>query len=213
MFSGIVQGQAEVHHVEENSGGLRFQVLFPKRALEGIQLGASVSIDGVCLTLVVREGALGTFDVIGETLFRSTLGNLKPGCWVNFERSLKFGDEIGGHMVSGHVFGTGKLARREAKGETQSLLVNCPKGWMRSIFLKGFIAVNGVSLTVGELDPAGGFWLHLIPETLSRTNLSQLKEGDAVNIELDSQTQAIVETVEKILPELIKRRVENEGIS
>ena len=117
------------------------------------------------------------------------------------ERSARVGDEIGGHDVAGHVIGTGEVAEVVEEGETRSLRIAVPSEWMRFILKKGFVAVDGSSLTVGEVDPTGSFWIHLIPETLRLTRLGDRQPGDRLNIELDARTVAIVETVERVLAE------------
>ena len=201
MYTGITRGTFEVVRVEREAGLLRYEVGLGDELSQGLEPGASVSIDGVCQTAVRVEAGVVLFEAIGETLDRTTLDTLEQGQRVAVERSARVGDEIGGHDVAGHVIGTGEVAEVVEEGETRSLRIAVPSEWMRFILKKGFIAVDGSSLTVGEVDPTGSFWIHLIPETLRLTRLGDRQPGDRLNIELDARTVAIVETVERVLAE------------
>lgn len=198
MFTGIVAGKAEVTRVA-HVGGRRDVWIALGSLADGVQIGASVAIDGVCLTAVEISAGEVLFQVIEETLARTTLGRLAPGFSVNVERSYRIGDELGGHEVSGHVIGTGVIAVCETRPGETAIRLAVPVDWMKYILAKGFVAVDGASLTVGDTTSDGGFWLHLIPETLARTTLGQRQVGDRVNIELDARTVAIVATVERVL--------------
>ena len=136
-----------------------------------------------------------TFDVIPETIHRTTLGSLKPGDSVNVERALKFGDELGGHLLSGHIMGTAQIS----KVHNQDYTICCPPEMSDYIQEKGYIAVDGISLTIGETDGNGGFHVHIIPETLRLTTLGNKAVGDRVNIEIDAMTQAVVETTKRMM--------------
>ncbi len=195
MFTGIVQKLLPVTHVQPQSGMLKFAVQLEDQG--GLQLGASIAIDGVCQTVVRIDGSDVWFDAIPETLEKTTLKNLIVGQLVNLERAARFGDEIGGHFLSGHVFGLAKLIRIHENQFT----FQCPGEWIKYFFKKGYVAIDGISLTLVDVDLEGYFTVHLIPETLKRTTLGYKKIGDWVNIEIDSQTQVIVETVEQILAE------------
>ena len=201
MYTGITRGTFEVVRVEREAGLLRYEVGLGDELSQGLEPGASVSIDGVCQTAVRVEAGVVLFEAIGETLDRTTLDTLEQGQRVAVERSARVGDEIGGHDVAGHVIGTGEVAEVVEEGETRSLRIAVPSEWMRFILKKGFVAVDGSSLTVGEVDPTGSFWIHLIPETLRLTRLGDRQPGDRLNIELDARTVAIVETVERVLAE------------
>ena len=201
MYTGITRGTFPVVHLERRPDLLTYQVELPAELIDGLECGASVSIDGVCQTVVAIEGYRVRFDAIAETLELTTLGDLEVGQPVAVERSARVGDEVGGHDVAGHVRGTGTVRTRKVEGNVWDLQIEVPKSWMSYIPTKGFIAVDGSSLTVGERDPAGTFWIHLIPETVRLTNLGEKKEGDRVNIELDARTVAIVDTVERVLAE------------
>ncbi len=201
MFTGITRGTFEVVDLARQPDLLRYAVRLNAALVEGVELGASVSIDGVCQTVVQIDGEVLTFEAIRETLDLTTLGALAVGQKVAVERSARVGDEIGGHDVSGHVLGTGRIEAVDAGGNVCDLRVCVPAVWMKYIFEKGFVAVDGSSLTVGKTDPKGAFDLHLIPETLRLTNLGRRAVGDRVNIELDPRTVAIVDTVERVLEE------------
>ncbi len=198
MFTGIVSGMAAVSEATPTSGRLDLWVDLGALARD-IQLGASVAVDGVCLTAVQLNDGKVMFQVIEETLKRTTLARLTVGTLVNIERSYRIGDELGGHEVSGHVVGKGSITRLEVRPGETTVDVAVPTEWMRYILSKGFVAVDGASLTLGETNPAGVFRLHLIPETLARTTLGHRRVGDEVNIELDARTVAIVDTVERLL--------------
>jgi riboflavin synthase len=197
MFSGITRGLFPVVEVARSPTVLRYAVDLGPLS-RGLEVGASVSIDGVCQTAVAVVDSVTHFEAIEETRARSTLADLVVGRRVSVERSLRVGDEIGGHEVSGHVIGTGEIAEVSPHDPTLSLRVRVPSSWMRYVLPKGFVAVDGSSLTVGETDPES-FWIHLIPETLRLTTLGDKAVGDRVNIELDARTVAIVDTVERIL--------------
>ena len=201
MFTGIVQSTAHVRTLQHEGSVLRYSLEFCPEFLSGLALGASVSVDGCCQTVVKIEGSCVFFQAIPETLKRTQLSTYEIGQKVNVERSARFGDEIGGHILSGHVFGTAKLAKLEMNeaSSTAVLYLTCPKEWMAYIFEKGFIALDGVSLTVVDIFAEGGFTVHLIPETLSRTTFGEKKEGAFVNVEIDSFTQTVVHTVERVL--------------
>ena len=191
MFTGIVQGTGSVHSIEGDST-LTFTIQIP--STDGLEVGGSVSIDGVCLT-ATSIGQQVTFDVIPETIHRTTLGSLKPGDSVNVERALKFGDELGGHLLSGHIMGTAHIS----KVHDQDYTICCPPEMTDYIQEKGYIAVDGISLTIGETDGNGGFDVHIIPETLRLTTLGNKAVGDRVNIEIDAMTQAVVETTKRMM--------------
>lgn len=200
MFTGITRGTYEVTAIERGPGLLRYRLDLGAYG-EGLERGASVSIDGVCQTVAaIGPGGLW-FDAIEETLRRTTLGALEVGQLVSVERSARVGDEIGGHDVSGHVIGTGTVATRAEQGGDVRLQIAVPAAWMRYILPKGFIAVDGSSLTVGEAEPEGRFSVYLIPETLRLTNLGNKPVGARLNVELDARTVAIVDTVERVLSE------------
>jgi len=191
MFTGIVQGTGCIQSVSGDSV-VTIDVQIP--STEGLEIGASVSIDGVCLTATSVSDTV-TFDVIPETLDRTTLGSLSSGSNVNVERALKFGDELGGHLLSGHIMGTAEIVGVE----NQDYTIQCPAEMAEYIQEKGYIAVDGISLTVGKTSGEGGFDVHIIPETLRLTTLGSKGVGDQVNIEIDAMTQAVVETTKRLM--------------
>jgi riboflavin synthase len=199
MFTGIVAGMGRISHIEGNEV-IRIVIDFSMVSTEGLVEGASVSVDGVCLTVVEIDGQMISFDVIPETLSLTTLGEKIEGHWVNLERALKVGDELGGHILSGHILGVGEIIERSTGEGHLDILIDCPSDIMKFVQEKGYIAIDGISLTVGQVDE-GGFYLHLIPETLRFTTIGGKGLGEHVNIEVDSMTQTIVSTVERILEE------------
>lgn len=205
MYTGITRGVFPVVAVEERAGVTRFSVELDEALCRDVQIGASVSIDGVCCTVVAQSGLRLSFDAMEETRSLTTLNDLRVGRGVSVERSARVGDELGGHDVFGHVIGTGSVGLVRYVGEQLDLTINVPASWMRFILHKGFIALDGSSLTVGTVRPEGSFDVHLIPESLRVTNFSKKRLGDRVNVELDARTVAIVETVERVLAQRVAR--------
>jgi riboflavin synthase len=197
MFTGIVAGAGRIIEFEGNDV-IRIVIDFAMVSTEGLEEGASVSVDGVCLTVVDIDNQNISFDVIPETLSLTTLGEKIVGNWVNLERALKMGDELGGHLLSGHIMGVGEIIERTSGDDHLDLLIDCPDDILKFVQQKGYIAIDGISLTIGEVD-SGGFALHLIPETLKLTTIGGKQLGEHVNIEVDSMTQTIVSTVERVL--------------
>jgi len=198
LFTGIVQGIASVTMASQGESITKVSIQLPET--KKLQIGASVSIDGVCLTVTSINDSIVDFDIIEETLHRTTLGELEAGSQVNFERALRFGDELGGHLLSGHVMSAGLIHSIKENGEGKDISIIAPPELQKYIIEKGFVAIDGISLTIGAVQ-SNVFELHLIPETLRMTTLGAKSEGDAVNIEIDSNTQTIVSTVERILAE------------
>ena len=196
VFTGIVQGLANVHSIEKGEAVWTFAIDLPNTA--GLERGASVAVNGVCLTATEMDGDRVLFDVINETLERTNLSSVQVGDDVNVERSLKMGDELGGHLLSGHIMGLGQLTRRTEVGEGVDFTVEAPASMMKYIHEKGYIGLNGASLTIGTVE-GNRFHIHLIPETLRLTTFGTLQEGEQVNIEIDAMTQTIVATVERIM--------------
>ena len=199
MFTGITRGTYPITKVERAPGRLSYAVALPPQLMARLEVGASVSIDGVCQTVVAMNGGEVTFDAIDETLRRTTLDALIVGARVAVERSARIGDEIGGHVVSGHILGTGKVIDVRQSNGAHDLRIEVPAPWIKHILPKGFIGVDGSSLTVGEVHESGWFEVHLIPETIRLTNLGHKSVGSRVNIEPDTATVAIVSTVERVL--------------
>ena len=255
MFTGIVSGIGKIKKISELIELRQFCIAMPQNFLSGLQRGASIAIDGVCLTVIdfnletaVQDNKVmqdfeleslpmgadhsqtgkaapigsdydskdcvnllsstavsrfnlneATFDAISETLQRTTLKNLQEGDLVNLERAARFGDEIGGHILSGHIFGTVKIDSINQTENHYAISFKCPTEWTKYLFKKGYVALNGVSLTLVDVDKAKGlFSVHLIPETLEKTTFKTKKINDLVNLEIETQTQTIVDTLESI---------------
>ena len=206
MFTGIVQGLCRVATITDEPGLRRLQVQLGGLA-EGLQTGASVAVNGTCLTATFIENGRVGFDVIRESVDRSNLGKLAVGDRVNVERSLKFGDEIGGHVLSGHVADVVTVAQIDTGPRERTVWFDVPRQWLTFLFHKGFVALDGASLTISAIDRARGrLSVSLIPETIERTTLGRVVVGDRVNLEIDVQTQTIVSTVERLLSDPDWRR-------
>lgn len=198
MFTGIVQGVGQIVGIEEKENFRTHVVKLPPELLPNLELGASVANNGCCLTVTHIEGDHISFDLMKETLRITNLGKVGIGDYVNLERSVKFGDEIGGHIMSGHIMWTAEIVKIITSETNHQIWFKLPADLMKYVLHKGFIGIDGISLTVGEV-VNNRFCVHLIPETLNRTTLGTKKLGDRVNIEIDPQTQAVVDTVEKVL--------------
>ena len=206
MFTGIVQGIRKILVVEDLQGGRRLRIHLADLA-EKLQQGASVAVNGVCLTVVSFEKDWAEFDIIQETLNKSNLGVLKVGDSVDIERAYSFGDEVGGHSVTGHVDCKGIIEEVRNTSNNCDLVVSCGKEWMAYLIPKGWIAIDGTSLTLVEVGE-NYFSISLIPETLEQTILGKKKKGDTVNLEFDHTTKVIVRTVERMLPQIKKQLLE-----
>ena len=198
MFTGIIQAKCEVLAITKRPGLWRFAMKFSQSLRDELKHGASVAHNGVCLTVAEQDDDAVYFDVMKETLDVTNLSCCAVGDVINIERSMRFGDEVGGHILSGHVQCTGKLIEREATAENSRLRFQCDAKWMKYIFPKGFAAIDGASLTIGKTG-ADWFEVYLIPETRLLTTLDSKALNSEYNIEIDSQTLAIVETVERVL--------------
>ncbi|WP_436892565.1 riboflavin synthase subunit alpha [Siccibacter turicensis] len=199
MFTGIVQGTAKVVSIDEKPNFRTHVVELPDDLLPGLETGASVAHNGCCLTVTQINGNRVSFDLMKETLRVTNLGELREGDVVNIERAAKFNDEIGGHLMSGHIMTTAEVAKILTSENNRQIWFRLQQPeLMKYILQKGYIGVDGISLTVGETT-ATRFCVHLIPETLQRTTLGSRKLGQRVNIEIDPQTQAVVDTVERVM--------------
>ncbi|GDX04136.1 riboflavin synthase subunit alpha [Buttiauxella sp. WJP83] len=199
MFTGIVQGTATLVSIDEKPNFRTHVVAMPETMLPGLETGASVAHNGCCLTVTEINGNHVSFDLMKETLRITNLGELVVGDSVNVERAAKFNDEIGGHLMSGHIMTTAEVSKILTSENNRQIWFKIQdKTLMKYILHKGYIGIDGISLTVGEVT-ATRFCVHLIPETLQRTTLGSKKLGNRINIEIDPQTQAIVDTVERVL--------------
>lgn len=200
MFTGIVQGKAKVIHIKGNNELSSFTFKFPAGTLDDIKEGASIAINGTCLTVTEFDLDQNTsaFDAIEQTIRLTNLGSLKIDDCVNFERAAKIGDEIGGHLMSGHIHSVVEII--DIKKTKLNCLLYFKNHSVIAPYLldKGFVGLNGCSLTLAEVTD-DYFCVHLIPETLKITTFGQLEIGSNVNLEIDPQTQSIVDTVNKVL--------------
>lgn len=204
MFTGLVGGTTRVL---TNDAGSHLGVLTlePTSYLSAdLRHGASVAVNGACLTAVSIESDQVVFDVVAPTLRRSTVPTLHPGALVNLERSLAHGAEVGGHDVSGHVDSTASIARIDEMGDgVAHVFVDLAANDRAYVFAKGFIAIDGVSLTISEVTPTGfGVWI--IPETRRATRFQALQEGDSVNVEFAKGVQVVVDTIRRGIRELAR---------
>jgi riboflavin synthase len=184
MFTGIIETVGRIEQREPRGGDRRLVIDAASLGLDGLRPGESIAVGGVCLTVVAIDGARLGFDVSNETLACTTLGSLGEGAPVNLERALRLADRLGGHLVSGHVDGVGQVidVRRDARSQRWTFAA--PAELARYIAAKGSIAIDGVSLTVNEVD-GPRFGVNLIPHTIDHTTFAQRKVGDAVNLEAD----------------------------
>lgn len=202
MFTGIVQAYLPIKTAELKPSFLTFSVEFTPDLVKGLEIGASVAVDGVCLTVSVIEGTKVFFHAMMETLRLTTLQYISVGKKVNIERSSRIGDEMGGHRVSGHVSNMAQIIEVQEPVNNRVLTLEVPKDFMKYVIQKGFIALDGCSLTVVNADRnLSTFEVWLIPETMARTGFGVKGVGDYVNIEFDPTTQVIVDTVERIMKE------------
>ena len=193
MFTGIIENVGTLAATSRRAGGRRWTIDVGPLA-EGVVEGASVAVDGVCLTVCGIDGTRLDFDVIAETLERSTLGRRRIGDRLNLERALRVGDRLDGHFVQGHIDGTARMTRREA-ADQQCVLWFSPAGEAANCIIpKGSVAINGVSLTIASA-AAGEFSVALIPTTLAHTNIAELKVGDTVNVESDILARTVIHTL------------------
>ena len=203
MFTGIVQGIASVVAVVDKPGLRSFTLAFPRGFDEGLAVGASVAVDGVCLTVTRCEvSGRADFDVMQQSLALTTLAGLGVGSRVNVERAARDGAEIGGHPLSGHVDVMASISGLRRPENNHVLRISVPQRFMRYIFAKGYIAINGASLTVAEVHKGEGwFEVWLIPETLRATTFAAKAVGTELNIEIERSTQVFVDTVRDALDE------------
>lgn len=197
MFTGLVRAVGEVLRAERRSGGMLLGVKLGglPTELAAPEVGDSLAVSGCCLTVKELEGGAALFDVVEETLSRTTLGSWRPGRRVNLEPPLRAGDPFGGHFVTGHVDGVAEVRTVRPLGASVELELSAGAEIMRCIVLKGSVAVDGVSLTVASLAGAC-FGAALVPHTLAVTTLGELRPGDAVNVETDLIVKAVRRTLE-----------------
>ncbi|EEX92400.1 riboflavin synthase subunit alpha [Vibrio orientalis CIP 102891 = ATCC 33934] len=198
MFTGIVQGMAEVIAIKKKDKFQTHTVKLTGEMRQGLAIGASVAHNGCCLTVTRIEGDLIDFDLMQATLALTNLGALAEGDSVNIERAAKFGDEIGGHSMSGHISLVAEVVDVIDSPNNRTIWFSIAEDKIKYVLAKGYIGLDGCSLTIGEVEQ-DRFSVHLIPETLDRTLFGTRQVGDKINVEFDPQTQAIVDTVERVL--------------
>ncbi|MFY1918842.1 riboflavin synthase subunit alpha [Achromobacter xylosoxidans] len=203
MFTGIVQGTAKIANIADREGLRTFTLAFPDGFCKGLAIGASVSTDGVCLTVTeILDANHATFDVMLQSLAITTLGSYQEGDRANVERAARDGAEIGGHPLSGHVDFTSEVVMVKSSDTNRLMRFSIPEAFRKYVFAKGYIAINGASLTVSEVNRAEGwFEVWLIPETRRMTVFEDKQVGDHVNIEIERSTQVVVDTVRETVQE------------
>lgn len=199
MFTGIVQTTVTAEQVLDKDGLKSFNVTLPEDLAGGLELGASIAIDGVCLTVTAIDNTTVRFDVIGQTLAVTTLNQICDGYRVNLERSASYGKEVGGHIVSGHIDAVATIVDQQFASNNVTVWYETDARLHKYIFERGFVALNGCSLTVAQVNDKHQFAVCYIPETLKVTTHADKTIGATVNLEIDRQTQAIVDTVERTL--------------
>ena len=198
MFTGIAHGKYRAKVSKQPDGILKLTIDLGSFG-QDLVIGASVAVNGVCLTVIFTSEGEVSFEIGSETSRISNLGELTDGAYVNIERSFRVGDEIGGHILSGHVADVVTVESNQQHGSESKLEFRVPEAWRQYVMRKGFIALNGCSLTVAEFDRETGIGsINLIPETLRRTTFDIVAKGDRLNLEVDAQTQAVVDTVRSI---------------
>ena len=200
MFTGIVSGKGHVQKIIKSKDYVSLIIKAPKGFSKSLTKGASVSVNGVCLTVKKDKTDILEFDVIEETLQKTNLKDISKSSKVNLERSMTAKTEIGGHLVSGHIHGTGEVLKVVNRQTTKDLQIKIPTSLREYFFYKGYVALNGCSLTIGKVLKTS-FYIHLIPETVSVTTFKDIKKGDLINIEIEQATINTVETVKRVMSE------------
>jgi riboflavin synthase len=205
MFTGIVQGIATIAALRDADGLRTLTLELPPGMTDGLELGASVAVDGVCLTVTaVKPPRSAEFDVMLQSLNVTTLGGYALGARVNVERAAKDGAEIGGHPLSGHIDFTATIEEIRQSPNNYVLRLSVPEAFRKYLFAKGYVAVNGCSLTIATIDKrAGWFEVWLIPETRRVTVFEDKRVGDGLNVEIERNTQVVVDTVRDSVDELL----------
>ena len=184
MFTGIIEAVGTVTSCKRSGDDMQLEIDTRGLDTSDVVPGDSIAVNGVCLTVVAMDGRNFSADVSGETLAHTTLGKFTPGQQVNLEKALTPSSRLGGHLVSGHVDGVGRVQRRSSDGRSERFRIEAPRELARYIARKGSICVDGISLTVNHVD-AGAFELNIVPHTLANTTMGELIEGTEVNLEVD----------------------------
>ncbi|MBV8465260.1 MAG: riboflavin synthase [Burkholderiales bacterium] len=200
MFTGIVEAVGKIATIQPLAEGIRVMVSSESFRLDDVAIGDSISVNGACMTVVSKTEHSFKFDVSAESL-RCTTGLDEPGREVNLEKALRYGDRLGGHLVSGHVDGVGEVLKFAEAGESRQLVIQAPKALAKYVAIKGSIVINGVSLTTNQVKEVGDrciFSINLIPHTIEVTSLKHIKVGEHVNLEID----LVARYLERMLPEV-----------
>ena len=204
MFTGIITEVGTIKKMARSTGKLSFEIQASEVFCKEAKLGQSVAVDGVCLSITEFTKTSLCFDAIEETCLKTTIGDLRLGQSIHLENSMKFGDQIGGHMVSGHVHGKFEVVRFEDFGDFAVLTGKVSREWSKFLMPKGFISISGASLTLVDVNVKQGiFTVHLIPDTLKRTHFANLQSGDHLNFEVEQSTLTMVTTLERTLERML----------
>ncbi len=195
MFTGIIAAIGQITSITPSGGDMRLKVATQKLDLSDVLLGDSIAVNGVCLTVIEQDASHVSFDVSNESLERTALSEINEGSSVNLEKALAVGDRLGGHMVSGHVDGLGKVIQLTPSARSVRFRIEVPANLERYIAEKGSISIDGVSLTVNQVG-LGWFEINIIPHTMQETIIKEYKEGSVVNLEVD----LIARYLERLLP-------------
>ena len=198
MFTGLIENVCLVRSVNHTAGSIKLAIDIGEIASE-CNIGDSIAINGVCLTISKLEGNIASFDVSAETIAKTSLDKLNSSSRVNIERAMKASDRFGGHFVLGHIDGTAKIRAIEKHGEFVNMKFSAGSELLEMMVLKGSVSVDGISLTLSNIDKEG-FSIDVIPQTLKKTTLNNAKIGDCVNIETDIIIKAVKKQLDKILP-------------
>ena len=198
MFTGIVSGKGHVQKIVRYEDYISLIIKAPKDFSKNLIKGASVAVNGVCLTVKKGKTDILEFDVIEATLQKTNLKDISKSSKVNLERAMTAKTEIGGHLVSGHIHGTGEVLKVINRQATKDLQIKIPTSLREYFFYKGYVALDGCRFTIGKVLKTS-FYIHLIPETVSVTTFKDIKKGDLINIEVEQSAINTVETVKKIM--------------
>lgn len=204
MYTGIVQAVRPLLDIARHPGHNQFTIDLTPALLDDLKIGASVSVEGTCLSVTEIEGTQVRFDAMTATLERTNLRNLQPGQGVNIERSAKMNAEVGGHLMAGHIATTADIVDISIADAGAYIKFRMPPEWAKYVFARGFIGVNGCSLTVADIDD-NVVTINLIPETLRQTTFTRYKKGDLLNIEVDHHTMVLVDVVERTIRNTLAR--------
>lgn len=204
MYTGIVQAVRPLLEVTRYPGHNQFTIDLTPELLDELKIGASVSVEGTCLSVTEIDGSQVRFDAMTATLERTNLRFLNAGVGVNIERSAKMNAEVGGHLMAGHIACTAEVVELSIKETGAFITFRMPPEWAKYVFARGFLGVNGCSLTVADVED-GVVTINLIPETLRQTTFARYQAGDLLNIEVDHQTMVLVDVVERTIKGTLAR--------